>query len=91
MNAQNKIQNMYNSPELAKKIKLVAKDKGVTVKQMLEDCSIGSNAISHLLHGKSMGFDTLARISDYLDVSIDYLLGRTSNPLAHKEEKNEKN
>lgn len=28
--------------------------------------------------------ETLARIADYLDCSVDYLLGRTDNPQSHK-------
>lgn len=31
--------------------------------------------------------DTIVKIADELDVSIDYLLGRTDEPLAHKTSK----
>ena len=33
---------------------------------------------------KGMASFSLARIADYLDVSVDYLLGRTDNPNSHK-------
>lgn len=84
MNAQNLDKNLYNSPDVATKIKLLAKSKNISLKQMLEDCGIGSNAMSHLLHGKTMAFDSLARIADYLDCSVDFLLGRTNNPEVNK-------
>ncbi len=68
---------LYSSPNVASRIKDLCKSKNVVVKQMLIDCEIGSNAMSHLLHGRTMAFDSLARIADYLDCSVDYLLGRT--------------
>ena len=50
------------------------------MKKILEDCNLGSNTFSHMLHGKAIAFDSLAHIADYLDCSVDYLLGRTDNP-----------
>lgn len=47
---------------------------------MLVACDLGSNTMSALYHGKSIAFDSLAKIADYLDCSVDYLLGRTDNP-----------
>ena len=84
MNAQFVKNNLYNSPDVAKRIKNIAKSKKIAVRQMLDDCDIGSNAMSHLLHGRTMAFDSLARIADYLDCSVDYLLGRTDNPEINK-------
>ena len=73
-------QNLYNSPFLATRIKEYAKSKGIVVKTLLEDCELGANAMSHLLHGRSISATSLARIADYLDCSVDYLLGRTDVP-----------
>lgn len=47
---------------------------------MLVACDLGSNTMSALYHGKSIAFDSLVKIADYLDCSVDYLLGRTDNP-----------
>jgi hypothetical protein len=33
-----------------------------------------------MLHGKEISYSSLARIADYLDVSVDFLLGRTDIP-----------
>jgi len=71
---------MYNSHDLAIAIKSVAKEKNKVIKDMLIECNLGSNTMSALYHGKSIAFDSLAKIADYLGVSIDYLLGRTENP-----------
>lgn len=74
----------YTSPNLANRIKETAKSKGVALNKLLEECGLGCNTMSHLLHGRSLAFDSLAAIADYLDISVDYLLGRTENPESHK-------
>lgn len=73
-------QNLYNSPYVANRIKTFSKSKKIPLKKILEDCNLGSNTFSHMLHGKAIAFDSLAYIADYLDCSVDYLLGRTDNP-----------
>lgn len=75
---------MYTSHNLATMIKQTAKAKNVIIKQMLVDCELGSNTMSAMYHGKSIAFDSLAKIADYLDCSVDYLLGRTDNPEINK-------
>ena len=75
---------MYNSQEIANKIKMTAKSKGIALKNLLSDCNLGINLISHLAKGQAITYINLARIADYLDCSVDYLLGRTDNPDAHK-------
>lgn len=71
---------MYKSLYIAENIKLYAKQKGVVLKDMLSDLSLGSNTMSNMRHGRMIAADSLARIADYLDCSVDYLLGRTDNP-----------
>lgn len=75
---------LYDSHNIANKIKEVAKLRNITLKQMLVDLSLGSNAMSAMYHGKIIASDSLARIADYLDVSVDYLLGRTDVPEVNK-------
>lgn len=75
---------MYESQNLAIKIKSVAKERKKIIKDMLVDCELGSNTMSGMYHGNSLAFDSLAKIADYLDCSIDYLVGRTDNPDSHK-------
>nr|DAE65446.1 MAG TPA: repressor protein [Caudoviricetes sp.] len=77
-------EKMYNSHDLAISIKARAAVKKISLKQMLIDCNLGSNTMSALYHGKSIAFDSLAKIADYLNCSVDYLLGRTDNPEINK-------
>lgn len=78
---------MYTSHNLAIMIKVRAKEKKIVLKDMLYDCGLGSNTMSALYHGKSIAFDSLAKIADYLDCSVDYLLGRTDVVEVNKSEK----
>lgn len=77
---------MYSSIEVAEKIKALAKEKNYQLKTMLDECDLSKNTLSSMLSGGSMPkSENLAKIADYLDCSVDYLLGRTDNPtLAHK-------
>jgi transcriptional regulator with XRE-family HTH domain len=50
--------------------------------------AIGCNrqAIGNLEHAKkSPSLDMVIALADYFDVSIDYLVGRSDNPVCHKE------
>lgn len=76
--------NLYKSPNIADVIKARAKEKKVPLKDMLVELGLGSNTISHLRHDRMIAADSLARIADYLDCSVDYLLGRTDNPEINK-------
>ena len=67
---------MYNSNNIANKIKTLAKSKGVSVKKVLEGVGLGFNTMSNMKTSMPKA-DNLARIADYLDCSVDYLLGRT--------------
>lgn len=72
--------NLYTSHNLAISIKGIAKQRNIVIKDMLNDCDLGSNTMSSLYHGKQISFSSLAKIADYLNCSVDYLLGRTNNP-----------
>lgn len=67
---------MYDSQEIARKIKHIAKSKKIALKTMLSDCELGINLISQLASGQAVTYINLAKIADYLDCSVDYLLGR---------------
>lgn len=76
--------NLYKSLNIAETIRLVSKEKGIVMSEMLTALEIGSNTISNMRHGRMISAGSLARIADYLDVSVDYLLGRTENKESHK-------
>lgn len=73
------IDNLYVSHNIANLIKRTAKEKKIAIKIMLEELELGSNTMSSMNHGKMISAGSLARIADYLDVSVDFLLGRTEN------------
>ena len=72
---------MQNPQSVSDKIKETAKRKNVSIGKMLADCGLSKNTLSSMQSG---GFlprtETLTKIADYLDCSVDYLLGRTDNP-----------
>ena len=76
---------MHNSQELANTVKLLLKARNIPVGKMLSDCQLSINTLSSM---KAGGYyprvEALAKIADYLDCSVDYLLGRTDNPNINK-------
>lgn len=71
---------MYKSLNIADFIKMRAKQQGIVIKDMLLELELGSNTMSNMRHGRMIAADSLAKIADYLDCSVDYLLGRTDVP-----------
>ena len=71
---------MYDSRKIAERIKMRTKQQGTTYKEMLSDCKLGINTIGHIHRGGDILTLNFAKIADYLDCSVDYLLGRTDNP-----------
>lgn len=71
---------VYNGEDTARRIKMRAKERGVVFKNMLTELDMGINLISRLKNGQNITAVNLAKIADYLDCSVDYLLGRTNDP-----------
>lgn len=71
---------MYIAQTTKNRIKHLCKNKKINMESMLLECSLGVNAIRQINDTKGMASFSLARIADYLDCSVDYLLGRTDNP-----------
>lgn len=67
---------MYEASIIAENIKKTAKASNIQLKDMLLDLSLNKNTLSNMYNGSMLKGDSLARIADYLDVSVDYLLGR---------------
>lgn len=77
---------MYNTQNIANRIKATAKSKKISIKNMLTDLTLGINTISQFAKGQVISSINLARIADYLECSVDYLLGRTEDPTWHRTE-----
>lgn len=75
---------MYNSQEIALRIKQMAKQCGKPLGSVLSECGLGINTISKMSKGADILTLNFARIADCLGCSVDYLLGRTDNPEVNK-------
>ena len=63
------------------RIKALCKIKGISIKDLLAQAEINRNFIYDLEKNEKIpSADKFIRIADYLDCSVDYLLGRTNNP-----------
>lgn len=71
---------MYTAQILSERIKQRAKSQSVRLKDMLVELGLNINTISQITDKKGLACFPLAKIADYLDCSVDYLLGRTDNP-----------
>ncbi len=71
---------MYNSQEIADRIKLIAKVQQKKISEILLSCNLGKNTVAKIAKGTDILTLNFAKIADYLDCSVDYLLGRTDNP-----------
>ena len=71
---------MYISQDIAQRIKIRAKQRNVSIGEMLSACELGINTISKMSKGTDILTKNFAKIADYLDCSVDYLLGRTDCP-----------
>ena len=68
---------MYETSNIAARIKNILSDKKISASQMMSELEMGVNFLYQFEKGRVMSCVALARIADYLDVSVDYLLGRT--------------
>ena len=71
---------MDDVKEMVGRIRALTKEKGTTVNKMLVSCGLGKSLISDMEARSSYPtVDKLAKISEHLDVTLDFLLGRTDN------------
>lgn len=68
--------NNYEPSIIAQKIKKECMRHNVTVKDMLQELSANKDTIYHMTRGTAISYITLARICDYLNMSVDALLDR---------------
>ena len=80
---------MHNSQEIANTIKRYCKIKKITIGKLLAACNLSVNTLSSMQSGGYYPrLEAIAKIADYLDCSIDYLMGRTDVPEINKKESN---
>ena len=75
---------MYDTQEIANRIKARSRQQGITLRDLLAKLDMGINTVSHLAKGQELSCLALARIADELSCSVDYLLGRSDNPMVNR-------
>lgn len=67
------------------RLKYLREQKGISQLKLAMDLNMNQNSISRYENGiREADYTTLIKIADYFDVSIDYLLERTDNPLVNR-------
>ena len=63
--------------ELYNRIELLCKEKGVTITSMCKAAEVSRGSLTDLKAGRSkkLSAESLAKIAEFLGVSVDYLLG----------------
>ena len=63
------------------RLKQLREQKKISQQKLAMDLAMNQNTISRYETGeREADYNTLIKIADYFDVSIDYLLERTDNP-----------
>ena len=69
------IENAYKSNDVAIRIKEILKNRNIKQKEMYNTLGISDRTLDNYKTSMPKA-DNLAKIADYLDCSVDYLLGR---------------
>lgn len=75
---------MYNQQLVKARIKYLCECRKITVQKMLLDLGYGRNLLTQATSSRGISGAMLYAIADYLDVSVDYILGRTEKPEINK-------
>lgn len=71
---------MYTAQVTIDRIQTIIRSRGLVQKEVLADCGLNENTLKRMTDNRGMASFSLAKIADYLNVSVDYLLGRTDEP-----------
>lgn len=76
---------MFTSSQVAERIKKTAHDQGFLVKDILVACQLNKNTLSSMKAGGYFPrMEGIVAIAEQLGCSVDYLLGRTDDPILHQ-------
>lgn len=65
---------------LIKKITYICREKNISPHMLGKESGVGKDFLANINKGSLPSCDKLAKVADYCDVSVDYLLGRTDEP-----------
>ena len=63
---------------------MLRKEKKLTQAEVAKEVGLSARGYQDLELGAKPGFDNLLHIADFYGVSVDWLMGRTDNPHAHR-------
>ena len=75
---------MYNLQVIEQRIMLIAKSMNLSKNKLLINAKLNKSVFDNMKKGQIPSVDKIHIIADYLDCSVDYLLGRTDNPEINK-------
>lgn len=70
--------------KFSEKIRMLRKEAGLSQTVVAAEMGLSMRGYQDLELGKMPRYETLRRVADYYDVSVDWLMGRTENRNAHK-------
>ena len=68
----------------ADEIRVLRKEKKLTQAEVAKEVGLSARGYQDLELGAKPRYDALLHIADFYDVSVDWLMGRTDNPHAHR-------
>ena len=68
----------------SEKIRQLRKDRHMTQAEVVKEVGLSARGYQDLELGAKPRYDALLHIADFYDVSVDWLMGRTDNPHAHR-------
>ena len=68
----------------SEKIRQLRKDSHLTQAEVAKEVGLSARGYQDLELGAKPRYDALLHIADFYDVSVDWLMGRTDNPHAHR-------
>ena len=68
----------------SEKIRQLRKERHLTKAEVAKEVGLSARGYQDLELGAKPRYDALLHIADFYDVSVDWLMGRTDNPHAHR-------
>ena len=68
----------------SEKIRQLRKDRHLTQAEVAKEVGLSARGYQDLELGAKPRYDALLHIADFYVVSVDWLMGRTDNPHAHR-------
>ena len=68
----------------SEKIRQLRKARHLTQAEVAKEVGLSARGYQDLELGAKPWYDALFHIADFYDVSVDWLMGRTDNPHAHR-------